>query len=268
MALWTPADLGANLLAWYDASDNATITIAGSGVSQWSDKSGNGHHATQSNDAQRPTHPTSTISFAGSQFLALTGMPVVYDFIFYGYLQWGGAYRIALWGGNGSGLMVDPGELLGVWSQAGFTYGGMSWATNTAAILYATVHNTANVTQAKNGGPLTSAGHTVETSQPVSMCRNDYGQPFGSFYEMAFVPYNSPLDTRQKLEGYLAWKWGNTALLPSDHPYKNAAPTTGAPAGRAKAWSGSAWAVKPVKVWSGSAWVTKPVKVWNGSAWI
>lgn len=40
------------------------------------------------------------------------------------------------------------------------------------------------------------------------------------------------------------------------------------PAGRAKVWSGSAWAVKPVKVWSGSAWVTKPLKVWNGSSWI
>ena len=38
--------------------------------------------------------------------------------------------------------------------------------------------------------------------------------------------------------------------------------------GRAKVWSGSAWALKPVKVWSGSAWVEKPLKVWNGSAWV
>ena len=41
----------------------------------------------------------------------------------------------------------------------------------------------------------------------------------------------------------------------------------GAPAGRLKAWGGSAWALKPAKVWSGSSWITKPVKVWNGSAW-
>ena len=41
-----------------------------------------------------------------------------------------------------------------------------------------------------------------------------------------------------------------------------------APAGRAKVWTGSAWAVKPVKVWSGSAWVEKPLKVWNGSSWV
>jgi hypothetical protein len=31
--------------------------------------------------------------------------------------------------------------------------------------------------------------------------------------------------TRQKIEGYLAWKWGLQANLPVDHPYKNAAPT-------------------------------------------
>jgi hypothetical protein len=31
--------------------------------------------------------------------------------------------------------------------------------------------------------------------------------------------------TRQKIEGYLAWKWGLQANLPNDHPYKNAAPT-------------------------------------------
>lgn len=38
---------------------------------------------------------------------------------------------------------------------------------------------------------------------------------------------SSPADTaiRQKLEGYLAHKWGLTANLPSDHPYKSAAPT-------------------------------------------
>jgi hypothetical protein len=32
-------------------------------------------------------------------------------------------------------------------------------------------------------------------------------------------------DDRQKLEGYLAWKWGTQARLPAAHPYKAAAPT-------------------------------------------
>lgn len=32
---------------------------------------------------------------------------------------------------------------------------------------------------------------------------------------------------QQKVEGYLAWKWGQTALLPAAHPYKDAAPMSG-----------------------------------------
>lgn len=32
-------------------------------------------------------------------------------------------------------------------------------------------------------------------------------------------------DERQRLEGWLAWNWGLAGKLPSDHPYKNSAPT-------------------------------------------
>ena len=31
-------------------------------------------------------------------------------------------------------------------------------------------------------------------------------------------------NTRQKIEGYLAHKWGLTSSLPNDHPYKSTAP--------------------------------------------
>ena len=32
-------------------------------------------------------------------------------------------------------------------------------------------------------------------------------------------------ETRQKMEGYLAWKWGLEMNLPSGHPYEFAPPT-------------------------------------------
>jgi hypothetical protein len=40
------------------------------------------------------------------------------------------------------------------------------------------------------------------------------------------VLYNVVLSTTniQKIEGYLAWKWGLQANLPSGHPYKSSAP--------------------------------------------
>jgi hypothetical protein len=42
------------------------------------------------------------------------------------------------------------------------------------------------------------------------------------------IVYNSNLSTddRQIVEGYLAWKWGLQANLPSTHPYKNKNPGT------------------------------------------
>ena len=40
------------------------------------------------------------------------------------------------------------------------------------------------------------------------------------------VDTNITTDTRQRIEGYLAWKWGTEGNLPTGHPYKSAAPTT------------------------------------------
>ena len=48
----------ANLSVWYDASDATTITLNGSNVSQWNDKSGNGYHASQSTSANQPAYVT------------------------------------------------------------------------------------------------------------------------------------------------------------------------------------------------------------------
>lgn len=50
---WTPASLS-SLVAWYDPSDSATVTLVDSKVSQLDDKSGNGHHMTQATANYRP----------------------------------------------------------------------------------------------------------------------------------------------------------------------------------------------------------------------
>lgn len=50
--LWTPTVIQTAL--WLDANDASTITLNGSTVSQWSDKSGNGRHATQAVAVNQP----------------------------------------------------------------------------------------------------------------------------------------------------------------------------------------------------------------------
>ena len=57
-SVFKPSDLS-NLTAWFDAADSSTITSDSDGVSQWSDKSGNNYHGTQSTNAKKPTLGTS-----------------------------------------------------------------------------------------------------------------------------------------------------------------------------------------------------------------
>jgi hypothetical protein len=58
-APFSPSDLS-GLVAWWDASDTATITHSSNAVSQWNDKSGNGYHLVQSTGAAKPTTNTRT----------------------------------------------------------------------------------------------------------------------------------------------------------------------------------------------------------------
>lgn len=44
----------------------------------------------------------------------------------------------------------------------------------------------------------------------------------GEIMEIVYADANAD---RQRIEGYLAHKWGLAASLPADHPYKTAAPT-------------------------------------------
>lgn len=55
---FSPMSLG-SLVTWLDASDLSTITEALGKVSQWDDKSGNGHHATQAVAASQPDYTVS-----------------------------------------------------------------------------------------------------------------------------------------------------------------------------------------------------------------
>lgn len=49
-------------MAWFDASNAASIISSGGAVSQWSDLSGNGYHATQGTGASQPITGTRTVN--------------------------------------------------------------------------------------------------------------------------------------------------------------------------------------------------------------
>ncbi len=53
----------------------------------------------------------------------------------------------------------------------------------------------------------------------------DYAYGTFDIVELQLIGKSLLGDNRTKIEGYFAWKYGLTALLPSDHPYKSAQPT-------------------------------------------
>jgi hypothetical protein len=71
---WTPADLTL-VRGWYDAADTATISVSGTAVTQWNDKSSYGKNLTQGAAGSRPTSGVTTlnsenvITFDGGDFL-------------------------------------------------------------------------------------------------------------------------------------------------------------------------------------------------------
>jgi hypothetical protein len=80
------------------------------------------------------------------------------------------------------------------------------------------------------GGTTTTAtgtnSSTITTGlQTIRIGRSDVGENCNSFIG-EIVYYNRVLTTleRQELEGYLAWKWGLQASLPSTHPFAKVRP--------------------------------------------
>lgn len=57
-ASFTPASIS-GLENWYDCSDESTMTVSGSDISQLNDKSGNARHATMATSTKRPDKVTS-----------------------------------------------------------------------------------------------------------------------------------------------------------------------------------------------------------------
>ena len=79
-------------------------------------------------------------------------------------------------------------------------------------------------------GSLTGSGATTVESNANSNIRLGANKGAirhfdGIVGEIIYIQDDLDTPTRQKLEGYLAHKWGMTADLPALHPYKSRPPT-------------------------------------------
>lgn len=254
--LWTPAQLS-GLALWLDAADAGTITLNGSTVSQWNDKSGNGRHASQATAANQPTYTPSALggkpvlrfNHLNDEFLSNTGTFTLSggavlafvarhsDITMSGNVSPARASHPVSWTSFtafSNHLPADGNPLLQQWAS--------STASSSRQILYESVpvamvphvwielQSGSTLTGGIDGTMLTPIAATVSNPSAVVIGRGNINTATNQFFDgdlAEVVAIRSNLSTvdRQLLEGYLAWKWGLEANLPAGHPFRNTPPT-------------------------------------------
>lgn len=244
---WTPANMSTAL--WYDASDAATITTVGGAVSQWNDKSGSSRNATQGAEASRPllvqaaVNGRSAIDFDGSNdFMSssLTAAGLFSNaFCFVALFQRrrsGNSDAVPVnrritniaspFDGFSSTRRIGTGS-----AQTSLT--SVSW-TNISSLpnsptLFSFCATPSTAYEHLNGtlvGQQSTVGISFSDPGGATNLGGTSNVNFGGYLcETVVVSALLSDGDREKLEGYLAHKWGVTSTLPSNHPYKNAAPT-------------------------------------------
>jgi hypothetical protein len=247
---WSPTNLTSSMSLWLDGSDTNTLWADTNGTSQatttvarWDDKSGNGHHLTQGTAFATgySQNGRNTLRSAGKWMsntnfaFSASGDVVVFvvseiessNSNFDGmFAAKGTAGDFGLssgtagtWNGNLaiSGLGIGKALTGGPYTNTGYRVFNvnMNFGASTADAYVDGVIRT-------SGGTYTTK---LDTPGAFHLSRNASGskQFTGKFAEV-IVCDDVTTETRQKVEGYLAWRWGIEAKLPTDHPYRYSAP--------------------------------------------
>lgn len=151
-AIQSPADL-ANLVIWLEA-DAQSFEMGVSGISQWTDKSGNGNHAVQSTDANRPrlsypvgTTPAVTYS-SNSHYLESQTGSTNGDHTMFAIARWTGAPGGVTRGVCCWGATAGANSYISRATSANSLYGDAGASAEGAAITTNTVYLLSKVRQA------------------------------------------------------------------------------------------------------------------------
>lgn len=246
-----------NLLMWYDGADTSSLTLSGSTITVWNDKSGNGNHltvavgptrtATSSNPAGWDVSFDGSTQYIRSNALAVTnGTNTMTVFIVVKNTTSGtlgriiagitsgpettetGAFRFANGGTNS--IAITKGSLTG--TQDGTTY---TISSNVFHIITITWNGATNSPVFVDGS--LNNTYSANSNTTFSFTRFGFGASLGtspSFTPATFwtgslnevIIYRSALSTtqRRQMEGHLAWKWGLQTSLPATHPYYKVRP--------------------------------------------
>lgn len=235
-ALWVPTRLGAALQAWIEGTSFSSVD--GTAIATWPDLSGNGRNWTQASGTLQPTQQThsgvrvarfdaTNDGMLGSLNLASNPFTIVAA---YRVASTASASRRAIQGNTSNWLMGPYTGTYKVFDGRGFIPSSVGITTNFAIhSLSQFSGSTPDSTHWVNGsssGSVTYAG-AIESFAPGLLnlgASGVFSEPLnGDFYALIAIN-NANTDSRQKAEGYLAWKLGIQSSLDASHPYRNTRP--------------------------------------------
>ena len=231
---WTPADIDTAL--WLDAADASTITGT-TNVISWLDKSGNGRNATAT------TGPVLiSAGLGGKDFLRFDSNNELFSIDY----VWPSTQTVFLVTASNVST-IQAGKLSTIYGQTypqGYpnntnisTHNG--FANTTQRRVAFEIQSGATIDYRRINGSSASflyvsrfefaiAGFAASSLgqgiRKVAIPSTYFVQISSDLAEVIVASSILPVATAEKLEGYLAHKWGLTANLPADHPYKTAVP--------------------------------------------
>jgi len=231
---WTPAKIATEL--WLDAANLSTISFNGSNVAQWNDLSGKGRHATQGNEVCQPLYESGKLVFNGTQYLDLPSS--LYSISNGANSCFIAAYEsMSSGGGRFLGGEISASTKWGIGWENGnsavqcynntvFGFASSGTVNMTTLSLTGFTRQDSNITCYFNGLEKGSASAVNVTLAGLRIGSLTSSTAFltGGMSEIILVASSLNQENRQKIEGYLAWKWNISSKLPVGHPYKNLPP--------------------------------------------
>jgi hypothetical protein len=280
-SLWTPEEIATEL--WLDADDAATITDTGGFVDQWDDKSGNGRHAVPvAPPASRPLTGNKDINGlnvidadGGGKWMQspFPATPFPTDEIHVFQVREVSATNEIIFdlsidaGPPRIGRVVDVTNFFARNTDGGGFSGTAltNFPDNGDRIIYNRYINNSSLLERYLDGFVSPAEAYTFTNPDFDGTQlmdfnylfcditggNDMLGGLGE-YLVVFGPL-APGD-RERIEGYLAWKWCLQGKLPAGHPYKSAAPMlTGSSSSTGSSAAPSSSSVAPLSSSSSSS---------------
>ena len=271
-SLWQPST--SDMYLWLDASDTSTITVTGTDVDQWDDKSVNGHVFTGTTTTRPQSGTTTqnslnvmyfdrdyvTDAAGGGNFDLLNDGSESTIFIvfspslepnpniFFGLLGSNQAASAqtgaSVWWDDRSSVsrnetlihqttsasqdvenvMANSSSPAQTWQMVAISGDSNNATAADRSYIYHN-GNTAVQNSTKTGAANGGTSHAMQ----IGALGSGTAPYEGSIAEILIYEHLTvhPMNTaeRQKIEGYLAWKWGIQASLPAGHPYESGAPT-------------------------------------------